>query len=118
MMMVDDVKDIVTNLKRLESTTYNTRQRRTTVASNAGAANNDVLFRNVIIQWMYNVADIFDINYRVVAVATWYVDEAVHITQQHSNNNNNSDIVLVQTPTDYQLVSLTALYMSMKLYTL
>ena len=129
--VTDDVKDIIENLKRLESTTYKRRVAPATVTPNrddddhmmidgsddsdddtsnsaSSSSNSNDMFRNVILQWMYNVADIFDVNHRVVAVATWYLDEAVRRSSIKGIN--------VQSPTDYQLISLTAFYMSMKLY--
>jgi hypothetical protein len=53
---------------------------------------------------MYSVADVFAINHQAVAVATYYLDQAV------------ADPSVVQTPVQYQLASLTALHMALKLY--
>ena len=96
-----DIIDTLTAMKIQESTTYKRRpEDRVSLA-----CPNSEAWRELIVTWFYVVADAFQIRHNVVTAATYYLDVAL-------------EEGLVTSRLEYQLVSLTAFQLAIKLYEL
>jgi hypothetical protein len=96
-----DIIDTLSAMKIQESTTYKRRpEDRVSLACPNSAA-----WRELIVSWFYIVADAFQMCHNVVTAATYYLDVAL-------------EEGLVASRLEYQLVSLTAFQLAIKLYEL
>ena len=100
----EDVTDIVANMLRQEATTYKRSDYLTSALPSVlkGEAI-DGSWRQRIIEWMYGVVDHCNLRRESVAVATFFLD----ISAARG---------LVQSRRDFQLVAMTSLMLSIKLY--
>lgn len=97
----DIVLDTLNAMKIQESTTYKRRpEDRVSFACPESAG-----WRELIVSWFYIVADAFQLRHNVVTAATYYLDVALEED-------------LVASRVEYQLVSLTAFQLAIKLYEL
>jgi hypothetical protein len=96
-----DIIDTLSVMKIQESTTYKRRPE----DQISLACPNSEAWRELIVSWFYIIADAFQIRHNVVTVATYYLDVAL-------------EEGLVTSRLDYQLVSLTAFQLAIKLYEL
>jgi hypothetical protein len=97
----DIVLDTLNAMKIQESTTYKRRpEDRVSLACPESAG-----WRELIVSWFYIVADAFQLRHNVVTAATYYLDVALEED-------------LVASRVEYQLVSLTAFQLAIKLYEL
>lgn len=97
----DIVLDTLNAMKIQESTTYKRRpEDRVSLACPESAG-----WRELIVSWFYIVADAFQLRHNVVTAATYYLDVAL-------------EEALVASRVEYQLVSLTAFQLAIKLYEL
>ena len=60
-------------------------------------------WRQLMIQWMCAIVDVFELSNQIVSVAVYYLDNAVAKD-------------LVQSPQDYKLAALTSLQLAIKVY--
>ena len=96
-----DIIDTLSAMQIQESTTYK-RRPEDRVSS---ACPKSEAWRELIVSWFYIVADAFQIRHNVVTAAAYYLDVAV-------------EEGLVTIGLEYQLVSLTAFQLALKLYEL
>ena len=95
----EHVQDVLSNMKRLESTKY---QRIHHVHEDAHHVF-DLQWRRIILEWMHGVIEFCGLPRESVAAASYFLDFSL----SHG---------LVKTRCDYQLVAMTALHLSLKLY--
>jgi hypothetical protein len=88
---LEELKDMYTVMLRQEATTYKI----------CIPEDDDDAWRPLMVAWMYNIVDIFQLVPQVVGSAMYYLDKA------HP---------LVRTPSDYQLLGLTALQLGIKVH--
>ena len=100
----DDVADIVGNMLKQESTTYKrTDYLALSLTGNLKGEAIDGSWRQRIIEWMYGVVDHCNLRRDSVAVATFFLDLS-------------ASRGLVACRRDFQLVAMTSLMLSIKLY--
>ena len=127
-MAIDHIKDVVNVMRRREkSTYYNNQKNKQAVCCNRNedaaisATNRHYLdvpggqfFRQVIIQWMYNMANTFRFSHQVVIVANYYLDTMVQYKTPATSTTPEQRLIV--NSVDYQLASLTSIYVAMKVY--
>jgi hypothetical protein len=92
---LDDVRDILIQMRRLESTTYK-RPMEIPEPFNG-------LWRQQIVEWMYTLVNFCELRHESAAAGTFFLDVAVSKG-------------LIKTANDYQLGAMTALYLGLKIF--
>jgi len=77
------------------------RQEKTTYKPLPPPKVDDDLWRPQMVQWMFNMMDMFRFVPMVPSTATWFLDKAAY---------------LIQTPEDYQILGLSSLHMAIKVH--
>ena len=122
-MEIDHIKEVVHVMRHREKSTYYNKSKQAVCRNVIEDGDNgntssyhylDVpggqFFRQVIIQWMYNMANTFRFSHQVVIVANYYLDTMVQYKTKEGEQR------LIVNSVDYQLASLTSIYVAMKIY--
>lgn len=96
-----ELQDVISILQRQELKYHYPPSRTSTRSSHTQQQAKDP-WKPIMISWMYNVVDIFQLNPIVVATATYYLDQAAPR--------------LIRSPSDYQLLGLTTLCLAIKVH--
>jgi hypothetical protein len=96
-----ELQDVISILQRQE-VKYHYPPSRTSTSTSSHTQQAKDPWKPIMISWMYNVVDIFQLNPIVVATATYYLDQAAPR--------------LIRSPSDYQLLGLTTLCLAIKVH--
>ena len=118
---VDDICDddneerklVFTQMKLLEQTTYKRPHYNEIPDMFRG------VWRKQIVEWMYVLIKHCKLRKETTAAAIYYLDVAVAVSSHTSTRkmgNNKNNLILIQTPKDYQLCAMTALHLALKVY--